>query len=253
MTQKLLILLMYSILFSTIFSCQTNSKRRDLNQYYVGAGVADYFLADLPKWANYSQAGHCQRNKNIRYLNYKKLRSSFAFSYEEVVQLQYTLNKLFVDFMKKNNSTFLPLRDEERLFHESVERVNAGIKLLSIPNFKAVNLIWADGIKSDKSLKKILRSEITNSRPTYLISLCNAYNEMEKYIKSLGSVGQGINFISYEAFNPYSTQRDFFAGHLLEFDKLFSQIKKKYLYLPKSWNKRYPQEFQGQFERVISY
>lgn len=66
---------------------------RDPESVYRGAGVEQYFLPELPRWANYSQVGKCQKSIPIRYLDFEKLASSYNFSYFENVQLQLTFNK----------------------------------------------------------------------------------------------------------------------------------------------------------------
>ena len=92
-----------SVLLFIIYGCSTNNgsnSKLDLDQVYIGAGMEKYYLADLPGWANFSSSGKCQRSEPIRFINFESMYKSYSFTYEELIQFQFMLNKKFYAFYK---------------------------------------------------------------------------------------------------------------------------------------------------------
>jgi len=231
-------------------------ERRELSEYYVSSGITQYFLADLPVWANFSETGQCQRDISIRYLNFTRLRQSFSLSYEEAVQIQYMLNQAFEDLKRKTKSNYLLLKDEENLFHEVFDKVQSGIKAFYAPEFASVNLLWIDeALKDAEKMKKLKRQlpQLMNQRPTIFVSLCLSHFGLNAFLQKHGLQNFGIQAITFEMFNPYDLQGEASSKFSLDFDQVFRHGQKLFLYLPQASDKKkqgkpIPKEFIGTFE-----
>ena len=110
-----------TVLLLALFGCSSSKEKyefdkRDTSQYHQNLQIVQYYLPDIPSWANFSQSGSCKRKTFIRFFNLRKLRESFAFSYEEAIQFQYMFNQELIAIKDEVKSSYLLYRDEERIF-----------------------------------------------------------------------------------------------------------------------------------------
>jgi len=247
------------ILICTLFiltSCSSytlkNYERRNERVYENGNGVIQYFLADLPTWANFSSAGSCHRNYPVRYLNVKNLRESFALSYEESIQFQLMFNELSEERKKKASASYIPFKDEEKIFYTVLDKIKAGIRNFTKPKYEVVNLIWIDiamsGKKSLERVKKAIQSESFSTGHPVFVSLCMNRVEMKKFISKMGLKISGAKYMSYELLNPYDHNNNLVAVPIIDLNKIFNKKQKIQLFLPKDR----PFEFKGK-ARVRKY
>lgn len=243
-------------LFLLLTSCSSytlkNYERRNEREYENGNGVIQYFLADLPNWANFSSAGSCHRNFPVRYLNIKNLRESFSLSYEEAVQFQLMFNELSEEMKRKASASYIPFKDEEKIFYTVLDRVKAGIRNFTRPKYKVVNLVWIDtaleGKKSLSRVKGLLNSKRFASGHPVFVSLCLSRGELKKFVQKSGLSIAGAKYMSYELLNPYDQNNNLVAVPIIELNKLFKSNQKIQLFLPKDR----PFEFKGKV-RVRKY
>ena len=235
--------------FLILSSCSSNTlknyERRNERQYEDGNGVIQYFLADLPNWANFSSAGSCHRKFPVRYLNIKNLRESFALSYEEAIQFQLMFNELSEQRKKQASASYIPFKDEEKIFYTVLDKIKAGIRNFSKPKYKVVNLIWVDVALEGKSglarLKKSIQSDRFASGHPVFISLCMNRAEMKNYIQKSGLSISGAKYMSYELLNPYDKDSNLVAVPIIDLNQIFNKNQKIQLFLPKDR----PFEFKG--------
>lgn len=189
-------------------------QRRNLEEYYVESGIVTYFLPILPQWANYSLEGSCRRARSMRYLDFQKMKSSFGFNYEQLVQFQLLYNSRVWSSLAISNLDFIPFKDAERFFFEVSDSVHAGNFLFRLPNYNRIHVIWIDDYLNSQSkikkLKKILDSkDMTQGFPVFA-SLCMARIDLQKLIKTNGLDHGSYELLTYEMFSPYDS--DFTTG-----------------------------------------
>ncbi|CBW25562.1 putative exported protein [Halobacteriovorax marinus SJ] len=227
-----------------------NYERRNERTYEDGNGVIQYFLADLPNWANFSSAGSCHRNFPVRYLNIKNLRDSFALSYEEAIQFQLMFNEYSKEKKEMAKASYIPFKDEEKIFYTVLDKIKAGIRNFQKPKYNVVNLIWIDDALSNKKslqkLKKVTKSEKFGTGHPVFISLCLNRVELKDYLAKVGIRVPGAKFLSYELLNPFDHQNNLVAVPIIDLNRVFNKNQKIQLFLPKDR----PFEFKGKVKLV---
>ena len=246
--KQFVIYIWISLLF---FSCATNKnlKRRNSDEYFIGSGVVSYFLPDIPEWANFNSSSLCKRNFPIRYLNFKKLRESFSFSYEQAIQFQYLFNMENEKLKRVSGVHFLPFKDEESLFYTVLDQVQAGLVAFRKPKFNSVNLVWIDGFLKErngiKKLKRLMKSSHMDKGHPVFISLCMTHEEIRNFQQKNKMVDYNARVIPYEMFSPFGPINKFENKFSLSFEKMFKKKQKLNLFIPKK--EQLPQEFEGKF------
>jgi len=235
-----------SVLLFIIYGCSTNNgsnSKLDLDQVYIGAGMEKYYLADLPGWANFSSSGKCQRSEPIRFINFESMYKSYSFTYEELIQFQFMLNKKFYSYKESTGRETVFLKDEVFIMHNVHEQILGGAREFILPKFNRINLIWIDEALTNSEklndLKKLMYSaEMEKGHPVF-ISLCLNAVELEKFIQKLGFTKLGVKGISQSMFSPFNTNMEMANEYLLDFKALMPN-KNLYLYGPSI-----PNEFKG--------
>ena len=221
-------------------------KRRNLHEYNVSIGLANYFLPELPSWANFSMSGQCHRDSSVKYVDMNKLRRSYDLTYEHAIHIQlmfnYELNKLRAN----KYVTKVTFEQEEKLFYNVSQKVQENIKAFKVPRFKRVHLIWIDPLIETGRLKTVLNStEMELGHPVFL-SLCLSRLVMEKKLIELGLNGKNIRLISSELLSPYDDGNRQNYEYNLYINNLFSNDKELYFYVPKGMKR--PFEVKGNFK-----
>lgn len=219
-----------------IFGCTTSIDRASSNKnpeyVYQGAGIEQYFLPELPVWANFSVMAQCRRNKTLRYLDFDNLRKSYALSYEDVVHFQNMFNRKITQFKINNPTATLYLKDEAYIFNNAYQLLIGGSRDFLVPNYKKISLIWIDPyINSKKDVIKVLNSEDVLSGFPVLVSSCLNSFEIEEYVLKNKLDQFGVRFIGSEMFAPYDTSFQLSMMYSLDFSEILKN-KDLTLYAP---------------------
>ncbi len=242
-----LLLLLAIFTFSSCTGNQKKITRKNLDHYYNGASVAQYFLAELPAWANFSPEGKCFRKTSVRYLDLKKVSTSYSLDYPDLIQFQFMFNERLTEVRKKLKNKNLLAKDEEIIFYDIYERIRGGLKSFVRPDYKRIHFIWIDDLlKHSRStkLKKIVSSEIMNKGLPILISLCLSQEQMSKFVRSSGIADQSIRLISAEMFSPYNGKIELSHKFSLDFGQLFKKKQKLHFFGARDY---IPEIFKGNF------
>ena len=237
------------LLFSCANSRQSSLKRRDPRKFFSTNGIEQYFLPNLPVWANRSSAGNCKRTQNSIFLNIKRLRNSFSLKYEEASQLQLMFNHQLRKSSPENSVDGISLQQRQQTFMQSMSKITAGIRTFKIPSYPQINLIWFDPIAHKKNsagtLKKLLDTPIMSKGHPVLVSLCFSRQELQSYLQEKKLLEPDMRLLSYEIFSPYSLEGKLETYDFLHFNNIFSPRQKLHLFLPDKIEK--PMEFKGDF------
>ena len=115
----------------------------------------NFFLSEVPQWLNFSESGKCTREHNLKFFNYKKLRQNFELNYPKAVHFQNLYNVIYRENLKKTKNSYLPLKEEEKIFFEALEKVKADQSLFQSPTYSIINLFWVDYLMNSRDKKKV--------------------------------------------------------------------------------------------------
>lgn len=207
--------------------------RRNLEEYYVESGIVSYFLPILPQWANYSLEGSCRRARSMRYLDFEKMKSSFGFTYDQLIQFQLLYNSRVWSSLALSNIDFIPFKDGERFFFEVSDNIHAGNFLFKTPKFNRIHIIWIDDLINSpakiKALKaKLDKGEMTKGFPVFA-SLCLARVDMQNIIRKNGLDRGNYELLTYEMFTLYDQNFTTGLEPSINVDAFFGK-KKIYFY-----------------------
>ena len=196
------------LVFSVTACTSTSETRKDLNEIYQGAGVEQYFLSDLPEWANFTTLGSCHRSGTIRFFNFKNLSASYALDYEQALQLQYMYNRGLQKASFEQEKKVFNSEDESFIFYNSYEQIIGGGREFVLPKYRRVHVVWIDEAIDNKNtmarLKKLLESPAMEAGHPVLLSMCLSYDKLERFVQKNGFDTYGVKFISMEMFTPYN-------------------------------------------------
>ncbi len=246
--------LVFLLILLFVVSCSSlegdkDFKRLDLSEYYQDAGVNRYFLPALPLWANFSDGGRCQKSRSIVYLDLAALKNGQSLSYEQGLQLQYLFNLTRDERMGETKVKALPPQEEEKLFFESLQKIQSGFLPFIRPKFERLHLIWLDPIWGDeaklKELHKLLKSNTMSQGQPIFVSLCLGRLDLEAFLEKNSLSDARTRLIPMELFSVYDSEGERKPFFQLKVNSLFDSKQKLHLFL---LGGERPHELQGEFE-----
>lgn len=233
---KLSLITLFFLLSSCAFD---NLERRNVDEYFNSSGVIQYFLPDLPAWANTVDSVQCHRSESVRFFDFEKLNASFGLDYERLIQLQLAFNQ--------ERKQDMALTEEERVFFSVSERIQADIYPFKKPQFEKIHLVIVDPFmraETYRELHALVNSQSFAQGQPVFASICYSEQEIRKLIDDLGFTG-GYAVISAAMFTPYNEKMQLTPGMSLNLSELFGADKSITLYNSQSI---VPVEFKGNFK-----
>ena len=217
-------------------------------QVHILSKVHQYFLADIPHWANFSEEGKCQRHALIKFLHYGRLNKSFSYNYGQIVQLQLLFNEKYRKAKKDFQVEFLSPEMEDRIFFQAQDEINSHILPFHPLQLKKAHLLWIDpALKHPhykKALTRVLKSDNFYQGHPVLISQCLGRDQMDKFIQSLVKEDIDFRLISAEMFSPFDQNFNPSYEFQLPLDALLRE-KERILYTIGPW---YPSSLKDPFQ-----
>ena len=226
------------LLFYSCTSTRTNQQlhRRNTEAYVIPSSIIQYFLPELPPWANTSKIGKCKRNRSIRFFDFDKLSKSFLYSFEQLLVFQHMFNVEKASILKDRKYKYLGLKEQEQLFYSISVNTRAGIKAIFIrPDFKRIHLLWIDpfitGEREKKEIKTLFTKDEFNKGHPVFISQCLMHDEIKNFIEK-NDLPRSIRILSSEFLTPFA--RDLRPSHHMIFHvgPLFDKNQEIYFYTP---------------------
>lgn len=220
-----------------LISCSSSEERRSLDgaATYQTSGVEQYFLPELPNWANNSPSGHCFKKNSFQYMDFSKLSKSHQLTYPQMVELQAQYNERLENYFRSSAVRFLKPVEEAGFFSNTLEQVSAGVKHLKLPPVSEVDVIWLEGYQLQgkiKEFEQMAREGKFDNRLPILFSSCLSRQDLSAWLSEGGLDQVGFYLLSAEwltPFHPDSSPRPGLAVDLGEL--LGKQIK--FHFLPK--------------------
>jgi hypothetical protein len=176
---------------------------------YRTSGVEQFFLPELPNWANFSAAGECFKSSSLQYMDFSKIFASYQLSYESLIELQAQYNDRRENYFQTTAYRFLKPVEEASFFSNTLEQVRAGVKLLKLPNVPEVEIIWLESFTSRNKLselKKIVSQGRFDERLPILFSSCLSRNRLTQFLIEEKMESAGFYLLSAEFLSPFNSE-----------------------------------------------
>jgi hypothetical protein len=211
-----------------LISCSGGEVRKDVTEApYRTSGLEQFFLPELPAWANVSPSGQCFKKHSFQYLDFSKLASTYQLKYPELVELQAQYNERLEAYFRSTAVRFLKPVEESAFFSNTLEQVRGGVKHFKIPEIvREVDIIWLDGfISSNRAgeLKKMNEMGRFDERLPILFSSCLSKQDLNQWLIENDLDQVGFYTLTAEWLNPYGSDLSLKPGLRLEIKQLLNE------------------------------
>ncbi len=200
----------FLVLF-TLLSCGGTELKREIDgpQSYQSSGTEQFFLAELPDWANLSSSGHCYKSRSFAYLDFKKVADSYQLSYSEMIELQAQYNARVEKYYRSTAVKFLKPIEQASFFSNTLEQVRGGIRSFKLPRVDAVDLIWVDSFITENKvseIKSMVQKGHFNQRLPVLFSACLSRESLDQWVVANNFEEAGFYLIGAEYLSPFNSE-----------------------------------------------
>jgi hypothetical protein len=216
--------LSFSLLLILI-SCSQSEIRKDISDTpYRTSGIEQYFLAELPAWANHSASGQCFKKHSFQYLDLNKLGGVYQLKYPELIELQAQYNDRLESYFRSTAVRFIKPVEEAAFFSNTLENVRGGVKTFKLPLMAdKVDVIWVDryiALKQVSEIKKMQQMGRFEERLPILFSSCLSRQDLNQWLIENNLDQIGFYSLTAEWLSPYSSGLEMKPGLHLEIKKL---------------------------------
>lgn len=227
MISKMLFLnffLLLSLISCSSSEVKSNERNSSSPEPYRSSGVEQYFLPELPGWANSSESGGCFKSNSFQYLDFAKVNGNYQLSYVQMLELQAQYNKRREDYFRSTAYRFLKPVEEASFFNNTLQEVRGGVRLLQIPQEPVIDLIWLESfLQHEKGLELLTQMSASgkfDDRPTVLFSSCLSYMRLNQWLMESGLDNVGFYILSAEWLTPYSSEFTLTSGMKVELNQI---------------------------------
>jgi hypothetical protein len=222
-------------LLLALISCSSQEIREvSEDAPYRTSGLEQFFLPELPTWANNSASGQCFKKHSFQYLDFSKLGSVYQLKYPELIELQAQYNERLESYFRSTALRFVKPVEEAAFFSNTLENVRGGVKQFKIPPMaNEVDIIWLDryissGLTAD--LKKMNELGRFDSRPAILFTSCLSKQDLNQWLIENNLDQVGFFSLTAEWLSPYGQNLEMKPGLHLEVKKLLNEnVKVKFI------------------------
>jgi hypothetical protein len=225
--------LSFSLLLILI-SCSNGEVRQQVTDSpYRTSGVEQFFLPELPKWANTSPSGQCFKKHSFQYLDFNKLAGVYQLNYPELVELQAQYNERLESYFRSTALRFVKPVEEAAFFSNTLENVRGGVKHFTLPQVPAVDVIWLDryiALNLVAELKKMNETGKFDERLPILFSSCLSKQDLNQWLIENNLDQVGFYTLTAEWLSPYGQDLSMKTGLHIEIKKLLNEnVKVKFI------------------------
>lgn len=201
---------------------------------YRTSGLEQFFLPELPAWANHSASGQCFKKHSFQYLDFLKLASTYQLKYQELVELQAQYNERLESYFRSTAVRFIKPVEEAAFFSNTLENVRSGVKQFKLPPVaNKVDVIWLDRYISSNmvaELKKMNEMGRFDERLPVLFTSCLSKQDLNQWLIENNLDQVGFYTLTAEWLSPFGNDLQMKAGLHLEIKKLMNEnVKIKFI------------------------
>jgi hypothetical protein len=225
--------LSFSLLLILI-SCSNGEVRQEVTDSpYRTSGLEQFFLPELPTWANASGSGQCFKKHSYHYLEFNKLASVYQLTYPELIELQAQYNERLESYFRSTAVRFLKPVEEAAFFSNTLENVRGGVRHFKLPQVAAVDVIWLDryiSLNQVSELKKMNEMGKFDERLPILFSSCLSKQDLNQWLIENNLDQVGFYTLTAEWLSPYGSDLTLKPGLQLEIKKMLTdKVKVKFI------------------------
>jgi hypothetical protein len=218
--------LSFSLLLILI-SCSNGELRKEVSDSpYRTSGLEQYFLPELPAWANNSASGQCFKKHSFQYLDFSKLSSVYQLKYADLIELQAQYNERLESYFRSTAVRFVKPVEEAAFFSNTLENVRGGVKHFKIPpSANQVDIIWLDryiSLNRIGELKKMNEMGRFDERLPILFTSCFSKQDLNQWLIENNLDQVGFYTLTAEWLSPFGSDLQMKAGLQLEIKKLLN-------------------------------
>lgn len=225
----------YLALFILISGCTSGEPRQNIDdRVYQSSGVEQFFLPELPNWANFSGHGKCFKSASFHYLDFSKLLATYQLTYSQMLELQAQYNQRLEDYYRSTAVRFLKPIEQANLFSNTLEQVRGGVRQFKLPvGVGQVEVIWLESfLKNGKidELKKLAASGRFDEKLPVLYSSCLSKQYLDQWLTENNLENVGFYKLSAEWLSPYGSDAVLRPGLEVNLKELFGPSVKMSLF-----------------------
>ena len=211
----------YGLLILLLAACTSAPRPVEIGPLpYQSGGTEQFFLPELPTWANGSLSAQCARTFSVRFLDHGPLEKIHALTFNQRVELQTQFNRKWKERYAAGTGSLTP-QEEAVLFLESLEQVKGGLKDLRFPANLPLNVVWWDPIQSKPFTKAWLQNLGNQGNPVVLISLCTDVAGIEAWITKQDLGEYSFFSMGAESLGPTGMDGGLRGGAMMPLDAFF--------------------------------
>jgi len=216
-----------SFLLLVLTSCTQGQLRQETDQTpYRTSGLEQYFLPELPKWANNSASGQCFKKHSYQYLDFTKLGQTYNLKYPDLIELQAQYNDRLESYFRSTALRFVKPVEEAAFFSNTLENVRGGVRAFKLPTMASkVDIIWVDrymALNQVNELKKMNELGRFDERVPVLFSSCLSKQDLNQWLIENNLDQVGFYTLSAEWLTPFGSDLELKPGLHLEIKKLLA-------------------------------
>lgn len=216
-------------------SCSNGNVREVSNDApYRTSGLEQFFLPELPAWANNSASGQCFKKHSFQYLDFSKLAATYQLKYTDLIELQAQYNERLESYFRSTAVRFLKPVEEAAFFSNTLENVRGGVKHFKLPAVvNKVDVIWLDryiSLNLVNELKKMNETGKFDESLPILFTSCLSKQDLNQWLIENNLDQIGFYSLTAEWLSPFSSEIQMKAGLHLEIKKLLApNVKVKFI------------------------
>lgn len=208
-----------------LISCSQGQVRQDVTEpAYRTSGLEQFFLPELPAWANNSASGQCFKRHSYQYLDFNKLGTVYQLGYRELVELQAQYNERLESYFRSTAVRFVKPVEEAAFFSNTLENVRGGVRSFKIPPaVTKIDVIWLDryiALNQVNELKKMNQMGRFDERLPVLFTSCLSKQDLNQWLIENNLDQVGFYTLTAEWLSPFGSDLQMKAGLHLEIKKL---------------------------------
>jgi hypothetical protein len=210
----------YLIGLLLLASCTTPSIMKLPSEPYQTAGTEQFFLPELPTWANGSLSANCARDVSVRYLDHGPIEKLHALDFISRVELQTQFNRKWKQRYSSTTHAITP-QEEAVLFLETLELVKSGLKELRFPAQGPLHVVWWDQLKDRARAQSWLMNLANQGNPIVLVSLCTDSDGLDRWIEAQKLGELELFTMGVESAGPFDLESGIKSGVLIPLTAFF--------------------------------
>ena len=217
--------LSFSLLL-TLISCSGGEVRKEVRDApYRTSGLEQYFMPELPTWANSSASGQCFKKHSFQYLDFSKLANVYQLSYADLIELQAQYNERLEAYFRSTAVRFVKPVEQAAFFTNTLENVRGGVKSFKLPPVaNKVDIIWLDryiALNLVPEIKKMNDLGRFDERLPILFTSCLSKQDLNQWLIENNLDQVGFYSLSAEWLSPFGSNLELKPALHLEVKKLF--------------------------------